>query len=304
MGKKIVLVISLLLCFGIFWYFFLKSYDYSISFQASTVPGTAYQKVLNWDGESTESMNTAPLKEMFEEKTIAGTPIELKWEFISQSDTTTLVRANVKTIDNNLKERWLLLFGKTELQSEIEEEVRALKESLEGNLEMYSVSLQGEAMSPESFCVCIALDNKVTGKASDMMRNINTLAAYIKENQLEMPAKPRIQITEWNHRTNRIKYDFCFPVSRTLKLPEHPEIFSKSIPSQRALKAIFKGHYGISHLAWYSLLNYAERRDIEVVYSPLEVFNVNPELGGDSRYWEAEIYLPIKRTEGNKTKEM
>lgn len=294
MRKKIVWATGLLLCFGILWYFFLKSYDYSISFQVSTVPGTAYQKVLNWDGEFTESKRTASFKEMFEEKTIAGIPIELKWEFISQSDTTTLVRANIKTLDNNLKERWLLLFGKTELQSEIEEEVRALKESLEGNLEMYSVSVQGEAMSPESFCVCIPLDNNVTGKASDMMRTINILAAYIKENQLEMPAKPRIHVTEWNLRTNGIKYDFCFPVSSTSELPEHLEIFSKSIPSQRALKAIFNGHYGISHLAWYSLLNYAERRDIDVTYSPLEVFNVNPELGGDSRYWEAEIYLPIK----------
>jgi effector-binding domain-containing protein len=74
----------------------------------------------------------------------------------------------------------------------------------------------------------------------------------------------------------------------------HPEIIYKRIPTQRAIKAVYNGNYTTSDRAWYVLLDYAKKNNLEVTGLPLEVFYNNPNLGGDALNWKAEIFMPLK----------
>ena len=57
---------------------------------------------------------------------------------------------------------------------------------------------------------------------------------------------------------------------------------------------IYNGNYITSDRAWYELLDDAERKNIEVHQTPVEVFYNNPNYGGDELNWKAEIYMPLK----------
>jgi len=48
------------------------------------------------------------------------------------------------------------------------------------------------------------------------------------------------------------------------------------------------------HRAWYALINYAKKNNIEIEKKPVEIFYNNPNFGGNELDWKAEIYLPIK----------
>ena len=48
MKKKIVLGIGLLFLGLLVWYFFLKPYDYLVTFRAKTIPGTVHQSIKFW----------------------------------------------------------------------------------------------------------------------------------------------------------------------------------------------------------------------------------------------------------------
>ena len=91
-----------------------------------------------------------------------------------------------------------------------------------------------------------------------------------------------------------IQYNFCFPIIKGDSLPTHELIKYKQYQSEKAIKAIYNGNYVTSDRAWYALLDYAERENIEVHKTPVEFFFNNPNYGGNELQWKAEIYMPIK----------
>lgn len=294
MRKWISSGLVLVLALAGVWYFLIKSYDYKISFQTTAAPGTIYLRALHWKPERTSTIEKVPYHELTQKLDLQAKPVNLKWEFTPVNDTSTRVEAFVKVTDNIFTERLKLLVGQSAKQEKMAGELESFRDLLEKDDELFYIKVTGEALVPESLCACISLESQMEKKATGMMQNIGLLQEYMRQHELELQGKPRVKVSAWNTNTNQIKFDFCFPLSGEKNLPDTAFIQIKKIPSQKALKAIFRGNYIFSHHAWLQLLNYAEIHGYEMAGQPMEVFIDNPELGGDSRNWEAEVYLPVK----------
>jgi effector-binding domain-containing protein len=77
-------------------------------------------------------------------------------------------------------------------------------------------------------------------------------------------------------------------------MPQHQIIKFKEIKSQKSIKAIYHGNYISSDRAWYKLLQYAEKKNMNLFSQPIEVYHNNPNFGSNDRDWKTEIYMPIK----------
>lgn len=292
----LICIFLLLLLLAGAWYFGFKGYDYSISFRANQVPGEVFQKLLVYDYENlnniTETHRT-PYDKLDQWAEINDTGVNLGWRLTEENDSLTRVRVMVNQ-DNRFVSRLQMLTGSNDIQQNISKEVQRLKLALELDTEQYKVEITGKEASPAATCACISLENDVDRKAGDMMQTISSLASFLKKNELKMAGKPRIQVKNWDQKANRISYDFCFPFNPAAITHPAPEIHIKEFGSMTSLHAIYNGNYMYSHLAWIRLLTYAEKNNYDVRETPLEIFQENPEMGGDSRFWRADIYLPLK----------
>lgn len=297
MSKTILLRIFLLLILiGGVWYFGLKNYDYSISFKATQVPGEVYHKLLVFDYKNLANLtetNRNPYNSIEQTAQINNTAIYLNWQFEEENDSVSRVRVLVNQ-ENRFKSRWQMLTGRNEIQKVLLNEVQRLKLALELDTEQYKVEITGTALSPAGTCACISLENEIDGKAGDMMQTIGKLATFLEDNELKMAGKPRIQVRKWDNQDNKISYEFCFPFVPGEVKKSSPDIHIKEFGVQKSIHAIYNGNYMYSHLAWIRILNYAQKNNYELIDTPLEIFQENPELGGDSRFWRADIYIPLK----------
>lgn len=279
------------------WYFAVKKYDYTIRFETSVNPSEIYQKLLYYEFQEFEKVEVdarAPFKNLVQKGELKGKDLKLSWELSKENDTVTNVLVGIKNTENPFKSRLQLLTGSGTFKEKAISEIKQFKKALEKDSDLYNIDIKGETMSPETTCACIYLKNTVNMKALDMVQNINTLSGFMVDNDLEMEAKPRIQVLKWDVTSNSIDYNFCFPIDPAASPKPSGDIFITKIPAQNSLMAIYNGNYMYSHLAWVRLLDYAAENNLKLEQRPLEIFNDNPEMGGDSRNWEAEIYLPIK----------
>ena len=218
----------------------------------------------------------------------------LDWSFIPLNDSITQVELKAVSANSSFEDRIKRLFKNDKLEESLETEIEKLQETLISDKELYSVDINGKSISPESTCACISLNSKTDEKAFEMMASIDHLSSFVLQHELETTGRPRVLIQKWDLEKDFIAFDFCFPVLAE-KQPQHPLIFFRNIPAVLSLKATFRGNYMFSHLAWYELSHYAERHGYEIQPVPQEIFYDNPELGGDSRNWKAEIFLPLKQ---------
>lgn len=281
------------------WYFLIKPEDYKVSFVTSAPPGTVYQKLRGWNFKDFVNARIVEQK-LFEQVKYAGklddSPLALDWKILSKNDSLTQINIKVNHPENQFANRLKLLFSKPEFQQKTKEEILNFKKALEADSEIFKVNLIGSEKIPETTCACISLKSSVEEKAFEMMKNIDILSNYILANDLEMAARPRVHITSWQKEANLIKFDFCFPLlGNKDDFSETNNIFIKEIPSKPAYKAVYNGNYMFSHHAWFSIENFAENNNLELENEVLEVFNDNPEMGGNAKYWEAEIYIPVKK---------
>lgn len=291
-----VTVILFLLGTGV-WYFLIKEYDYSIRFETSVIPSEIYQKLLYYEFQEIENIKIdtlSPFSHIVQKGELNKDDVKLNWELFQKNDTVTRVTVGIQNTGRSFYSRWKLLTGSGSLKEKTTSEIQQFKLALKKDADLYSIDIKGRTISPETTCACISLKNTVNNKAVDMVQNINSLSDYIIDNELEMLAKPRIQVVNWDLITNTIVYNFCFPIDPAASPEPSTNIFITTIPEQNSLKAVYRGNYMYSHLAWVRLLDYAEKNDLEIEKKPLEIFNDNPEMGGDARNWEAEIYLPLK----------
>ena len=280
------------------WYFLIKEFEYTITFRSKTEPGTAFFEVLNrkysnWENVKVE--RAEEFSEIVQQAKISNSTKRISWDFSTINDSVTEVTAKINDVQQPIRARIKNLFGEVKAQELIEEELKNLRDQLNLNSTFYRIKILGKTNSPAATCACISAHSNVEEKAFAMIENIEFLSAYVLENDLQTSGRPRIDVTNWNLKSNRITFDFCFPLAESTNYPTTGNIFIKHIPSQEAVKAIFNGNYAVSHTAWWKLLNYAEENNIEVTPQPLEIFLNNPEMGGNSKNWEAEIYMPIQQ---------
>jgi len=282
------------------WYFFVKDYNYKITFTTTQAPSIVYDHLIKWnDGQNRENkiittLEQTPFTQVKQELIVNDSIFKIDWYLEKKNDSTTLVTVKIKDTINSSKQKLQVIFTKNAFVKRSVSTVKRFAESLIQNGKNYKVSKVNNAIIPSSNCAYIELESNSEDKASTMFKNISIITDYIKNNEIKLTGDPFLEITDWNIEKDEIKFNFCFPIEEQDLYPETNTIKFKKTEEKNALKVIFNGNYKISDRAWYSIMDYAEYNNIEIENLPVEVFLNDPHSGGNSLEWEAEIYMPLK----------
>ena len=293
--KGIFLIAALGFVVLTLWYL-MKPYDYTVEFKSKALVGTINQTLKLWN--TTLDQNTPvqqnEMGDLVQNLKFDGTDYEFHWQLSKIGDSTTQVHIGIKNSHNSLKNKINILFNKAEYEKKVKGKVSDFMLVLSTHLQRFKVKIEGEATFPTLYCAYIPVKTKQFLKAKGMMENYGLLSTFLVENNVELNGKPIVEVTSWDSKTDSISYNFCYPIIKKDTLPNHPKIKYKEIKGGRAIKARYNGNYITSDRAWYALIDYAEKNKIQLKHTPIEVFNNNPNMGGDELSWEAEIYMPIK----------
>ncbi|GAB5398948.1 MAG: hypothetical protein Aureis2KO_05330 [Aureisphaera sp.] len=296
MIKKVLLTLLGISVIAAVWYLFIKSYDYQVNFKADTSVGTVNQSIKSWNSSLP---NSQPIVQRglgeLEQTIVKGDTIRTYiWTIEKVTNAEVKISAGIIDKENGLQHRLAIPFSDTPFEKESKAKVQEFYQLLNSHLKKIRITIEGEDETKASFCAYIPMKGLQIEKAKGMMNTYNSLTNFMITGELEPRGTPFVEITHWDKATDSISYNFCFPIGRTEKLPEHPEIKYKKFFPEKALKAIYNGNYITSDRAWYALEEYAEAQGIEVELTPIEIFYNNPNMGGDELNWKAEIFLPIK----------
>ncbi len=299
--KKLVSysAVSLLLM-AMVWYFFIKDYDYKITFRTPQAPGIVYSTLWgwnNWEPSSKKAVSTIskkPFSELTQELYVSDSIIDIKWTIERESDSVTKITAFLTDKEHSLAQKLKVPFIKTNFVRWSLATAEHIKEGLKLHQEEYKVSKVEKTMLKAKTCAYVTLECKLNEKAQLMIGHTIDVMDYLRNNNIVLTGDPFIEVTNWNLKDDLITFDFCFPIDEQDSYPDSNRVKIKKTKPQQVLKTMFNGNYKFSDRGWFTLMDYAERNNIEVKNLPVEVFLNDPHSGGDELKWEAEIYLPIK----------
>jgi effector-binding domain-containing protein len=295
--KKTLFGILIALAVLLSGYLFLYPYDYVVRFEADTFPGTINQSIKLWHRgagvEGTEIIqdDLYHLEQMVQ----AGDSVHrYRWTIEPLTDSTSRITVKITDPDHSFKNKLQVPFTDAAVEKSAVRHVKDFANDLNDHLKLFRVRIEGEAELPGTFYAYVNLKTSQHGKAGGMMDHYMLLSDLLAGNQVTLNGPPMIVVNEWDRETDSLDFNFCFPIIRSDRLPNHPDIDYKRIFPKKALKATYNGNYITSDRAWYALLDYAEKHGLEVDDKPVEVFYDNPNLGGDALRWKAEVYLPLR----------
>ena len=299
MKRKISLVLFVVLSAALIWYLFIKPTDYLVSFTVNTFPGTVNQTIKNWEKNMVVD---APLKEhgilnIEQQLRFGDSIVTYDWRIVPLTDSTSKVKVLIKDLDHSLMNKIMIPFTSTVIEKRSKKNLLDFNQYLNEHLKKFKVKIVGEDELKSTYCAYLAVKGLQSEKAFGMMRDFPFLSGFVKENGLKVNGYPFVEITKWDMVSVSIAYNFCFPILKQDSLPINKEIKYKNFESRRVLKAIYNGNYITSDRAWYKLLDYAEMNAIALEKKPIEVFQNNPNMGGNELEWIAEIYMPLKESD-------
>jgi len=294
--KKVILVLLPLLVAGLLWYLFIKPYDYLVTFKARTFPGTINQSIKTWNStlKDAQLVNQEGLNHLEQNIKFSDSTYLYQWDIIPLTDSTSKVKVYVKDLDYSLQNKIAIPFFNTDFEKRTINTVKDFSEKLNEHIGNFRVKVTGKKELPATYCAYVSVKTNQFGKAKGMMYNYPLLNTILANNGIELNGRPFLEVTQWDKETDSIQFDFCYPIIKSDSLPQHPDLKYKQFNSRNALMAVYNGNYITSDRAWYALMDYAGKNDIQVTGLPVEVFQNNPNMGGDALTWKAEIYLPLK----------
>ncbi len=301
--KKILLGILTAVFLLLLGYLFLYPNDYIVRFEADTFPGTINQSIKLWHKKAGVAGTTVNQEDLYhlENQVQAGDSIHrYRWKIEPLTDSTSRVVVGITDEAHSLKNKFLIPFTESAIEASAVARVRDFAEDLKAHIDLFKVRIDGEAELPGTFYAYVPLKTSQHGKAGGMMDNYMLLSELLLSYQVDLNGPPLIVVNHWDREQDSVDFNFCFPIIRSDRLPQHPKVAYKRIFPKKALKATYNGNYITSDRAWYALLDYAEKNGIEVEPTPVEVFYNNPNLGGDALQWKAEVFLPIKESAESK----
>ena len=295
--KNIKYLIAFVLLGGLLWYLFIKPYDYLVTFKSKTFPGAINQTIKTWSLSLDNStiIDQSDINNLKQRITFNDTTYLYKWKIIAVNDSTSKVKVYIKDEHHSLKNRILFPFSNTDFEKRTKNTLVDFNNKLNEHIKSFKVTIKGESEIKSTYCAYIPIKSKQLNKAKGMMQNYNLLSSFIFENNISLNGKPIVEITYWNMVNDSIHYNFCYPIIKNDSLPVNKIIKYKNIENIKALKAIYNGNYISSDRAWYALMDYANSNNIKIDKKPLEIFYNNPNMGGNSIKWKAEVFLPIKK---------
>ncbi len=283
------------------WYFFIKKYDHQYTFNVATPKGVVFQKINDWTTSSIASIDSVVTRKKIAFKTvqqhiwISEKGYRVNWEINDTNDSVTKVKIGVNLLEGGVADRFQILIGNNPIKDSTLEAFKNFREYLNNFLTATTVSdTIIHARSPEHWCAYVALEGDIASKANKMMANTAFITAFLSEEDIALAGNPYLEVLDWDLDSQRIKYNFCFPIDVYDNLPHHETIKFKKTKSYNSLKIKYFGNYRYSDRAWYELIEYAENNALPVSFTPLEVYLNNPITDGNERSWEAEVFMPVQ----------
>ena len=205
-----------------------------------------------------------------------------------------MVRAYVSDPDRKLYNRLTVPFINTLLKTSVRGNLLDIKTRLELMLKKFHYKFTGYHHFEKKSCVYINLKSTPRGKARAMMSNVTELNQFVRQNNLELDGNPFLVVHDWNEFKDSISFDFCFPITQTDAVPEHPKIKFMTVESMDAIKTDFYGNYSITDITWYNLAEEAKKQGYRSNNKLIEVYFNDPHSGGNELEWKAEIYMGIE----------
>ncbi|WP_445384003.1 AraC family transcriptional regulator [Robiginitalea sp. IMCC44478] len=297
--KKILIGTLAIAGLALVGYLFIYPYDYIVRFKADTFPGTINQSIKLW--HDTAGVVNTPVEQEdlynLQQQVQVGDSVHLyNWTIEPLTDSTSRVVVKVKDPQHSLMNKMKAPFGESVIEKATLNKLEEFLQGLEEHLSEFRVTIVGEEELKSTYYAYTTIKTTQLRKAAGMMDNIDFLGLSLTNAGVELNGTPFVEVTEWNQANDSITFNFCFPIIRSEKLPNHPRIKYKRLFEKKALKAIYNGNYITSDRAWYALADYAKRNDIPVELNPIEFFFNNPNMGGDALKWRADVYLPIAET--------
>ena len=293
--RKLLFVVITLLIVALCWYLFIKPSDFTVNFKVKTTPGTVIQTVKIWDYELEDSKIIAQygLDGLVQQRTFNDSVVNYTYRFYEINDSITKVSVGIKDLNNSLYNRITLPFTTTDFKTKNAQEITSFFELLTTHLSQINVEVTGIEDSPATYCAYISLKGLQREKAMGMMKNYGYIGDILAANDVTFNGSPIVEITDWNVENDSISYNFCFPIIQSENLPITDEIKYKKLFPKKSIHAVYNGNYLTSDRAWYAILAYARKNNLDIEKKPIEVFFNNPNMGGNDLDWKADIYLPV-----------
>lgn len=303
MNTKIKGSIFFILIAFIAWYFLLKPSDYTIHFEAKTATGTIFQGIQEWS--STQSKKNNDTYTIVEKRNFDFIKQEFKkgkehlfytWTLTSVNDSITKVVVDIKDENNSWYNKLTVPFIATPFREKQIAKMKDFKTGLEEHLKAFKVKLDGEAKEEELFVAYISLNSVLQEKAQTMIEFDADIVGYLERNKIKIIGfRPYLEVVNWDKDKETVSFNYCFPIPKNTKYIPDAKVKFKTIPAVKGLKATYFGNYRTSDRAWFAILDYAKRNNIDLKNNVLEHFLANPFNGGNEFEWETKIIIPFDK---------
>ena len=287
-----------ILLIGLLWYLFLKPYDYTIRFTTNTFPGPINQTLKLWDKSQPTTKGieqNGSIYDLTQYLKFNDSTYRYQWHIQRLTDSTSRVRIDIQDMDHSLLNKIKVPFSDTDFEKRSRKTARDFISLLNEHIAGFKVKVVGKDSLSPAFFAYVTIKTAQTKKASGMMANYLNLTGFLKDNDLKADGFPFVEVTQWDQKTDSITYNFCYPIVYNDSLPVDNHIKYKKNEAIEGIKAIYNGNYITSDRAWYALLDYAEKKGIDVSPTPIEYFYNNPNQGRNELEWKAEVFLPLKK---------
>jgi len=281
------------------WYFAIKQEHYQISFTTRQPAAIVYNQILEWKGTKENGISKIVLdqgnqySELVQLVHVGDSIFKYHWQFSKANDSLTQVQVRITDEVNGFSQKIQVPFSNNDFVKRSIKNVQEVGDAMVLNTKKFRVHSIKDTVFPGGYCAYLTLESTVEKKAATMLYSISDLMGYVKENELELQGDPYLEVIHWNEETSEIRYNFCFPLSKSDSLPASTKVLFKETPSFKAIKAEFNGNYSISDNAWYYLMEYAEQNQLTVKNLPIELYLNDPHTSGTPLQWKANIYLPL-----------
>lgn len=281
------------------WYFAIKEEHYQVSFITKQPPGVIYNHISGWntyaekDITSVSIISKIPFSEIQQNVQVEDSLFSYRWKFSRKEDNKTQVTAYITDQNNGFSQKFRVPFIKNEFVKRSIKNVQNIQNELKFKTQRFRVHSITDTLFSGGYYVYLPLESTVRKKATNMLTHIYTIMDYINSNEIALQGDPFLEITSWDKQEETIKFNFCFPIEKSDSIPDNALLQFKTTTPFKALRAEFNGNYSISNNAWYYLLDHAERNNLKIRELPLELYLVDPHVGGDPLNWKAHIFLPL-----------
>ena len=300
-SKKIAIVFGVLSSIIVLWYLFVKETDYCITFKVNAATGTVFQGVQEWtaaqlakDNELYTVVEKRNFDRIKQEMKKGESQFEYTWDIIYVNDSVTKVNVGIKDNTHSLYNKISAPFYDTAFKKEQIRKISDFKKGLNNHLKAFKVKIEGEGVTPEVFVAYISLKSVLQEKAQNMIANDATITGFLLQNNIKIIDRPYVEVTKWDLDSERIDFNYCFPIDKNTKIDDNAVVKFKTIPAMKGLKATYFGNFRTSDRAWFALQDYAKNRNIKVSNTVLEHFLSNPFNGGEELQWETKIIIPFQ----------